>query len=106
MTRLAVAAALSLVLLACPKAPPATTLGGTDEENVDRLSSQLEEFHTKTDLQCSDWCSLKSKVCDVSKSLCDVAGHHADRDDYQKKCIAGQEECARYNEDCSSCSKK
>lgn len=106
MIRLAVAAAaLSIVLLACPKAPPPTTLGGTDEENADHLSSQLEEFHTKTDLQCDDWCSLKSKVCGVSKNLCDLSGRHADREDFQKKCVTGQEECARYNEGCSSCSK-
>lgn len=105
MTRsLLLVASLSLGLLACPK-NTTTNVAGTDDEKMDQYSAQLEELHTKTDLQCSEWCSLKSKACDVSKGVCDIAGKAADRADFQKKCIAAQEECARFNESCSTCSK-
>jgi hypothetical protein len=97
---------LALALAACPKAAPPTTLNGTDDENMDQLASQLEEFHTKTELACNDWCSTRRKVCDLSKSACEIAGKHTDRDDMQKKCTSSQEECARYNESCTSCSAK
>lgn len=107
MSRVALPAlALSLLLLGCPKNTPVTTLGGTDDEQMDAYAAQLEELHTRTNPQCSDWCSQKGKVCDMSKAVCEIAARHADRQDFQKKCVASQEECAHYNEACSSCSPK
>lgn len=105
MTRtLFLTALLSLSLLACPK-NTTTNVAGTDDEKMDQYSAQLEELHTKTDLECKEWCSQKSKACDMSKGVCDLAAKAADRADFQKKCVSAQEECARFNESCSSCSK-
>ncbi len=95
---------LAVSLVGCPK-PTSTTVAGTDDEQMDQLSAQLEELRTRTDLQCNDWCSLKSKVCTLSQQSCDLAGKAPDRADFQKRCVLSQEECARFNESCSTCSK-
>jgi outer membrane murein-binding lipoprotein Lpp len=95
---------LSAVLLACPKNVP-VTVAGTDDEKMDQYSAQLEELKTKTDVQCSDYCTLKSKACSLSTNVCEISGRLADRADFQKKCVTAQEECARFNESCSTCPK-
>lgn len=105
MTRLLLSLALSSLLLACPKAAPTSTLQGSDDEKMDMLAAQLEELRTKTDLSCDETCSLKAKVCGLSTTACEVAGRHADRTDYQQRCVTAQEECARFNEGCSACKK-
>jgi hypothetical protein len=94
------------LLAACPKDVPNTTIAGSDDERMDVYAAQLEELRTKTDLTCSDFCSLKGKVCDLGKNICEISNAKADRTDFQSHCIAAQEECARYNEQCSSCSAK
>lgn len=106
MNRLALTAlAASLFLLACPKNTSGPQLGGTDDEKMDQLSAQLEEYRTKTSSECSETCDLKTKVCSLSDTACEIAGRNADRAEYQKKCVTAQEECARFNESCSGCKK-
>ncbi|MEW5742019.1 MAG: hypothetical protein AB1938_24100 [Myxococcota bacterium] len=102
--RTALAGLLSLWLLACPKGPT-TTVSGSDDEQMDRYASQLEEIRTRGEVECKDACSLKSKVCDISTAVCAIAAKNADREDFQKKCVTSQEECASFSEKCSSCSK-
>lgn len=98
------AALLSLCLLACPKSTTGTVMG-SDDEQMDRYASQLEEIRTRGEVSCQDACSLKKKVCDLSEAACAIAGKAADRDDFQKKCVTAQEDCASFSEKCSSCSK-
>ncbi len=106
MNRLVLATlAASLLFLACPKNTGGPNLGGTDDEKMDQLSAQLEEYRTKTNSECSETCDLKGKVCKLSDSVCEIAGKNADRAEYQKKCVTSQEECARFNEACSGCKK-
>ena len=102
MKRLFLVAAFALGLLACPKETP-SNLAGTDDEQMDTFASQLEELRSRQDLKCDDWCSLKEKACGLSKKSCDIAGKHTDRDDFQKRCVASQEDCARFIEGCASC---
>lgn len=94
---------LSLCLFACPK-NTGTTVLGTEDEQMDQFAAQLEEIRTRGEVTCDDACKLKGKVCDISKAACAIAAKHADRDDFQKKCVTAQEECAQYSEKCSSCS--
>lgn len=106
MNRLALAAlAASIFLLACPKSTGGPNLGGSDDEKMDMLAAQLEEYRTKTNTECGETCGLKSKVCKLSETACEIAGRNADRGDYQKRCVTAQEECARFNEACSTCKK-
>lgn len=100
---LLVACSLAVVLLACPKSTSVTTLAGTDDERMDAISAQLEEFHTRADLKCPDWCSLRPRVCDLSRSACEISGRLPDRADFQKRCLATSEECARFSDGCSAC---
>ncbi len=102
MKRLALIAALALLSLACPKSNP-SNLAGNDDELMDTNASQLEELRSRQDLSCTNWCSLKDKACGLSKSSCDVAGRHTDRDDFQKRCVASQEDCAKFIEGCAGC---
>ena len=104
MKRLFLLTALALGFLACPKETP-TNLAGTDDEQMDTLASQLEELRSRQDLKCDEWCSLKDKACGLSKKSCDLAGKHTDRDDFQKRCVASQEDCAKFIEGCASCGK-
>ena len=106
MNRLFLAAlAASMLLLACPKTTGGPNLGGSDDEKMDMLSAQLEEYRTKTEPGCNETCELKSKVCKLSDTACEIAGRNADRAEYQKRCVTAQEECARFNEACSTCKK-
>lgn len=99
-----VAFALLLLLAGCPK-KVTTTVAGSDDQQMDQYTAQLEELKTRTALQCSDSCSTKTRACEVSKSVCEIAGRLADRADFQSTCTAAQEECARFNEACSACAK-
>lgn len=96
--------ALTLGFLACPKETP-TNVSGTDDEQMDTLSSQLEELRSRQDVKCDEWCKLQDKACGLSKKTCDLAGKHADREDFQKRCVASQEDCAKFTEGCASCPK-
>jgi hypothetical protein len=104
MLRLALACAAVLALSGCPKNVP-ENVAGTEDEQMDRYSAQLEEIRTRSaqDMKCDDWCRDKGRVCDISKSVCDVASKRSDRNDFQSKCVAAQEDCARFNDSCSSC---
>ena len=102
MNRFALVAALALTCLACPKAAP-ENVAGTDDEQMDTFASQLEELRSRQDLKCDTWCSLKEKACGLSKKSCDIATRHTDRDDFQKRCVASQEDCAKFIEGCASC---
>lgn len=104
MKRLFLVLALSAGFLACPKETP-SNLAGTEDEQMDSFASQLEELRSRTDLKCDEWCSLKEKACGLSKKSCDIANKHTDRDDFQKRCVASQEDCAKYIEGCASCAK-
>jgi hypothetical protein len=106
MNRLVLASlAASLLLLACPKTTGGPNLGGSDDEKMDSISAQLEEYRTKSNTECGETCDLKTKVCKLSDSACEIAGRNADRAEYQKRCVTAQEECARFNESCSTCKK-
>lgn len=99
---------LGVLCLACPKKGPTTTVAGTDDEQMDQYSAQLEEYAATTragELPCGDWQKMAGPVCDLSSRICEVAGRTTDRDDFQKKCIGSQEECARFNEHANSCRK-
>ena len=99
---LAVTAALAV---GCPKRL-STTLAGTDEEQLDQYSAQLEEMRSNvqaSEPKCGDWCSMATRVCDLSKNVCEIAKRHVDRNDAQRRCVASQEDCARFNDSCGSC---
>jgi outer membrane murein-binding lipoprotein Lpp len=97
--------ASSLLFLACPKAAPGPNLGGSDDQKMDTIAAQLEELNTKTNTECSETCSNKTKVCNLSETACEIAGRNTDRSEYQKRCVTSQEECAKFNEACSTCKK-
>lgn len=98
------AVVVSCLLLGCPK-NAVTNVAGSDDEKMDQLSAQLEELHTKTELQCTEYCHLKSRACGISTQACELSSHAAERTDFQKKCVLAQEECARFNEACDRCTK-
>ena len=102
MKRLLLVCALALPALACPKAVP-ENLAGSDDEQMDTNAAKLEELRTREGLTCDEWCSLRDKVCAISKSSCEIAGRHADREEFQKRCVTSQEDCAKFNESCGSC---
>ncbi len=104
MKRFFLLLAIALGFLACPKETP-TNLAGTDDEQMDTFASQLEELRSRQVLKCDEWCSLKDKGCGLSKTSCEIAAKHADRDDFQKRCVASQEDCAKFIEGCASCGK-
>ena len=104
MKRLFFVAAITLGLLACPKETP-SNLAGTEDEQMDSFASQLEELRSHQDLKCDEWCSLKEKACGLSKKSCEIAVKHTDRDDFQKRCVTSQEDCAKFIEGCASCGK-
>lgn len=107
MIRFALLVAASLALLACPKKVP-SNVAGTDDEQVDQLSAQLEELRAKSqagELKCSDWCDLASRARELSGQTCEIAKRHGDRSDFQTKCVTSQEDFARFNESCSGCKK-
>jgi hypothetical protein len=106
MTRLALACVVGLCLSGCPKNVP-ENVAGSEDEQMDRYSAQLEELRTRSaqDMKCDDWCGMKDKACGTSKSVCDIAAKKPDRADFQSKCVASQEDCARFTDSCSSCKK-
>jgi hypothetical protein len=106
MNRLAILAMSFAVacLTGCPK-QAVTTVAGTEDEMVDQLSAQLEELRTRSDLTCKDFCSVRERACGLSKETCDIAAKSPDRNDFQKKCVTSQEDCAKFSESCSSCNR-
>ncbi|MFZ5471145.1 MAG: hypothetical protein ACOZIN_17120 [Myxococcota bacterium] len=106
MNRLLLTAAFAaLAFLGCPKNVP-TTVAGSDDEQMDQHAAKLEELNARAKAQepsCSDWCSMASQVCDLRTKVCDIAGRHADRADMQNRCVASQENCAQFNDSCTSC---
>jgi hypothetical protein len=99
-------AVLCITLLGCPKAAPGMGVGANDNETLDTWAAQLEELKTRPTEKCADWCGTKPRVCELAKSICELAGRHAGSDEFQKRCVAGNEDCARYNDGCTNCSKK
>jgi hypothetical protein len=96
-------AVVALSLIGCPKANSGPNLGGSDDQTMDSIASKLEEYRTQNTTGCGDLCSLKTKVCGLSQTACDIAASAAERAEYQKRCVTAQEDCARFNEACSSC---
>ena len=99
------ALALSALVLGCPKAPP-KGVTGSDDEQMDQLSAQLEELRTRVQAQepkCDDWCAMAKKVSDLSSSMCTLAERNRARAEMQQKCAASQEDIAHFNDGCSSC---
>jgi hypothetical protein len=105
MIRFVLACATLLALAACPK--NVENVAGSEDEQMDRYSAQLEELRTRAaqDMKCDDWCGEKGKVCGISSSVCDLSAKRADRADFQSRCVSAQEDCARYTDSCSSCKK-
>ncbi len=105
MNRLLRVCALAVLFAACPK--NVENVSGSDDERMDQYSAQLEEMRARAsqDMKCDDWCGMQGKVCDTSKKVCDIAGTKSDRADFQAKCVASQEDCARFTDSCSSCKK-
>jgi len=103
MNRLLLAVALSLSLFACPKEAPSVNLGGSDSEKMDTIASKLEEYRTRSELTCDQTCDVKKNVCQLSDTACEIAGKYADNNDFQKRCIGSQEDCAKFSENCGSC---
>jgi hypothetical protein len=106
MNRLPFACVIVLCLAGCPKNVP-ENVAGTDDEQMDRYSAQLEEQRTRSaqDMKCDDWCNEKPNVCRISKAVCDISARKGDRADFQSKCVAAQEDCAKYSDNCSGCRK-
>jgi hypothetical protein len=104
-TSLLFVAVASLCLLACPKANPGPDLGDSDDAKMDSIAAKLEEYKTAANTDCAETCATKTKICSLSETACEIAGRSADRAEYQKRCVATQEECARFNESCSTCKK-
>jgi hypothetical protein len=102
MRSLLAAAFVSVVLLACPRSSGSTVMG-SDDEQMDRDSAQLEELRSRGDVTCADACAVKARACDVSKSTCAIAAKAPERDDFQKKCVMAQEDCASFSEKCAGC---
>ena len=100
-------AALSFLALAgCPKNTGVGNVAGTDEEQLDQYSAQLEELRAKvqaSEPKCDEWCSLSRTVCEISTNVCEIAKRKVDRSDVQSKCVGSQEDCARFNDSCASC---
>ncbi len=106
MSRFAFACAVVLSLAACPKNVP-DNVAGSEDEQMDRYAAQLEEVRTRSaqDMKCDDWCGMKGKTCDTAKAVCDLSAKKTERADFQSKCVAAQEDCARFTDSCSSCKK-
>ena len=96
-------AVFTLLCMGCPKATGDTTLRGSEDEQMDAIGAQIEEYSSQPQTECSQKCTLRGKVCNLSKLACDIANRFGERADYQRRCVATQEECARYGEACSSC---
>lgn len=103
MNRIALSVFAALFLLACPKATPTSTLQGNDDQKLDQLAAQLEELNSRELTECSDKCSVKTKVCNISETSCEISGRSPDNAEFQKHCVKAQEACAKFNETCSAC---
>ncbi len=108
MNRLSPALLLALCVLSsgCPKKVDTQNVAGTDDEQLDQYSAQLEELHARASAgepKCEDWCSMSKRTCDISRNVCEIAKRHVDRPDVQSKCVSSQEDCAKFNDSCSSC---
>src|SRR4051812_30649253 len=106
MTRFGFALLTAAALSACPKNVP-DNVAGTEDERMDQYGAQLEEMRTRSaqDMKCDDWCGMKGKVCGISSSVCDITAKKSERADFQSKCVAAQEDCAKFTDSCSSCKK-
>lgn len=99
---------LALSLLGCPKQAPTVGTVSSDDELVDQYSAQLEELRTRDmsgDNRCKEACPGKDKACAISESVCGIAAKKPDIAYFQTKCVASQEDCARFTEACSACAK-
>ncbi len=105
MNKLLLTFLVSLALTACPKDSPTTDVGGSDAEKIDSIAAKLEEYRTREATGCNELCDLKKSACGLSEQACSIAGRNSDRDDFQARCVASQEDCARFSESCSSCAR-
>lgn len=106
MRRAALVALLAVLSTACPK--HVDTVAGSDDEQLDQDSSQMEQVRAQAQASepaCKDWCRLSKTVCGIARHGCDVAGRNPTRQDMQAKCASFQEDCTQYNDRCASCSR-
>ena len=97
--------ALLLAAAGCPKRVD-SNVAGTDDEQMDQLSARLEELRARVQAQepqCKDWCSMSGEVSHLSQKVCDLSTKNPERSDMQQKCVASQEERARFNDGCAPC---
>jgi hypothetical protein len=91
----------------CPKRAETASPGPEgDDARVDHYAARLEELRARVQAQepsCSEWRSLARDVCDLSQRTCEISGRHPDRPDLESRCIAAQEECARFNDSAAAC---
>lgn len=100
---------IALLLIGACSKHVARNVGADDDEELNRLSAQLEEIKAGVQAReppCSEWCPLARRVCDISRRVCDISARNADRPARQKRCSANQEDCAKFNDRCTSCGKR
>lgn len=103
MKKLAFLAIAALALTACPKRVE-TTVAGTDEEQLDHYAARLEELRTRAqaeNLACDETCGIREETCGIAQKVCDIATRLPDRG--QERCVAANEDCARFSDNCTSC---
>lgn len=94
-----------LLLTGCPK-KVSTNVAGSDDEQMDQLTAQLEELRAQVKTEepkCPEWCSLSKRACQLSAQTCEISGRNAERIEMQQKCTQSQEDCAAFNDGCARC---
>jgi hypothetical protein len=87
---------------ACPKHVDSTPVTGGDDEQLDQIASKLEELRARAAAsEGLDPCKQSSEACDLSRRACEISARQPDREDMQGRCVASQEDCARFTDLCS-----
>ena len=103
MRSLLIAVLFTLPLLGCPKKVE-TKVSGTADEQMEQYGAELEELRSKA--QAAEWmggelCGQAGRVCAISSEMCAIASAAPDREDFQQRCVSGQESCAQFNDACA-----
>ncbi len=96
---------IGLQLTACARVAP-RSVSGTEDEQLDRLSAQLEETRSKAlvrQLSCTDRCALAEDGCRISNEICAIARRQPSRRDLGQTCAGSQEQCVDLRERCLRC---
>lgn len=97
---------LLLAVTGCPAKRAETSVLGSGEDQLETMSAKLEEYRSRGqtgDLGCPGNCDAKRDVCAISEALCAASERQSDRADLATRCTQSQEDCARFNDDCSRC---